>query len=478
MTVNLGRRRARLARVLPLVSIVLLAALLRAVYGDGYVGYDGTYSLLWGNDLAHGRLPDLDVAVAPTPHPLSNVAGALVSPLDDEAPSALRMLVTFSFAALGWGAFRLGQALFSAPVGVLFALILLTRDLLVGEALQASVDIPFMALVIWAMVLEARKPKRGPPVLALLSLAGLLRPEAWLAALAYLVYLLPDVARRERVRLIALAISAPVAWAAIDLALTGNPLFSLQSTQDLAAQLERPRHLDTALRAIPSTLELILNEPVAWSGVAGTLVALWLLYERALLPFAVMALGLGSFVALGIAELPLLARYLLIPAAMLALFSSVAAFGWLNLPRGASPRTPWTAASLLLLTVLLVSGNEDRKRIDVVRDGTAARRDAELDLRRLATSPAAVSWYRRCPQPIRVPNHGVVPLLAYWLEKEPEVFATGSRAPERGVLLAPVREETADLFVLEASERGPASTAPEGFRRVTFNRSWSLLARC
>jgi hypothetical protein len=128
--------------------------------------------------------------------------------------------------------------------------------------------------------------------------------------------------------------------------------------------------------------------------------------------------------------------------------------------------------------VLLVSGNEDRKRIDVVRDGTAARRDAELDLRRLATSPAAVSWYRRCPQPIRVPNHGVVPLLAHWLEEEPETFAAGSEVLERGVLFKAATDAVADLFVLEPGERSSASTPPEGFRRVAFNRSWSIWVRC
>ena len=45
--------------------------------------------------------------------------------------------------------------------------------------------------VIWALLLEIRQPRRGWPVLAMLSLAGLLRPEAWVLAGLYWLYLFP-----------------------------------------------------------------------------------------------------------------------------------------------------------------------------------------------------------------------------------------------------------------------------------------------
>ena len=48
------------------------------------------------------------------------------------------------------------------------------------QALTANVDVPFLALVLAAATLEAARPRRGLPVLALLAVAGLLRPEAWL----------------------------------------------------------------------------------------------------------------------------------------------------------------------------------------------------------------------------------------------------------------------------------------------------------
>ena len=45
---------------------------------------------------------------------------------------------------------------------------------------RAYVDIPFLVLVLGALLAETRVPRSGGPVLALLALAGLLRPEAWL----------------------------------------------------------------------------------------------------------------------------------------------------------------------------------------------------------------------------------------------------------------------------------------------------------
>ena len=45
-----------------------------------------------------------------------------------------------------------------------------------------------MALVIWAAVLEAQRPRRGTPVFLLLAAAGLLRPEGWLLAALYWVW--------------------------------------------------------------------------------------------------------------------------------------------------------------------------------------------------------------------------------------------------------------------------------------------------
>ena len=133
----------------------------------------------------------------------------------------------------------------------MFAALLLTRPLVVLDAGQAIVDVPFLALVLAAMLAEARHPRTGYAVPVLLGLAGLLRPEAWLLGVAWAAWALP--VRRDRLRVAAATLAAPLLWLAFDLVATGDPLHSLHGTQALAAQLERPRDLDTALRSTPAT---------------------------------------------------------------------------------------------------------------------------------------------------------------------------------------------------------------------------------
>ena len=61
---------------------------------------------------------------------------------------------------------------------VFAALIFLTRVPVLSYGVRAYVDVPFLAVVVSAAVLEAGRPRRGAPVLVLLSLAGLLRPSS------------------------------------------------------------------------------------------------------------------------------------------------------------------------------------------------------------------------------------------------------------------------------------------------------------
>ena len=101
-------------------------------------------------------------------------------------------IVILGIGALVLGIFRLGQQLFSWQVGLLAALIVATRQPFLNYGIRGYVDLVAIALVVWAGVLEARRPRRGWPVLVLLGLAGLLRPEAWLYAGAYWLWLLPS----------------------------------------------------------------------------------------------------------------------------------------------------------------------------------------------------------------------------------------------------------------------------------------------
>ena len=65
---------------------------------------------------------------------------------------------------------------------------MLTRAPFLSNGLRAYVDLPYMASARRAGGRD-EPPRAGWPVLALLAVAGLLRPEAWLFSVAYLGYL-------------------------------------------------------------------------------------------------------------------------------------------------------------------------------------------------------------------------------------------------------------------------------------------------
>ena len=153
---------------------------------------------------------------------------------------------------------------------------------------RAYVDVPYLALVLGALLVETRKPRAGAPVLALLGLAGLIRPEAWLFSGAYLVWLWVGGVRDPR--LWALAAAAPLLWALGDLIVTGDPLHSLTGTRDTAQRLQRVTGLDDVPGTVPRRLGEILREPVLFGAAGGGLLALAFLRPR-------VALGAAAGVA-------------------------------------------------------------------------------------------------------------------------------------------------------------------------------------
>ena len=183
------------------LAMVIGAIALRLAIGVGFVNYDTMYSLVWGQQLARGETPAYDIALAPTPHPLLEALGVILSPLG--ASATLTVVVALAYlalAALGYLVYRLGTDWFSWPVGLAAAALIVSRYEVLSYGVRAYVDIAYVDLVLAALVVETRRPRSGWPVLALLGLAGLIRPEAWLFAGVYWLYLWPHSdARRRRV---------------------------------------------------------------------------------------------------------------------------------------------------------------------------------------------------------------------------------------------------------------------------------------
>ncbi|MEA2153482.1 MAG: hypothetical protein QOI18_1715, partial [Solirubrobacteraceae bacterium] len=177
--------KPRVERLAALPAVIAGAVLLRLITGVGFANYDTLYALAWGGQLARGETPAYDLPIAPTPHPLIEALGVVLYPLGPRAVEKVTVWLGFlALAGCGWVLYRLASLWFGRAAGVLAALILLTRVPILSYGVRAYVDVPYLLLVLGAVLVEARRRAAGErpagaPVLALLALAGLLRPEAW-----------------------------------------------------------------------------------------------------------------------------------------------------------------------------------------------------------------------------------------------------------------------------------------------------------
>jgi hypothetical protein len=427
-------------------AAAVLAALLLAVLfgGHSFVNYDTAYALLWGGDLAAGRSPDLELALAPTPHPLANLAGAVAT------VQAAEVLAFLWLGVAGVLVFWLGRVWFGTAAGVAAAVLLLTREPVLSFGLRAYVDVPFLCLVLGALLVVAHRPRAGWPVLVLLGLAGLLRPEAWLFAAAYALWL-------RDARLVALAAAAPALWVLHDLLLTGDPLWSLTGTQDNAQELgRRTGPVDLVLYG-PRRLGEIAREPVLAGMVAGAVLA-W--RARVRLPLAALGLALAAFALLAIAGLPIITRYLLVPAALACVLAGGALAAGLSRP-GWRP----VSGALLVLVVAFAPGQADR--LDRLE------RSLGIQERILADLDALPAGALRC-EPVAVTNRRPVPHLALRFGIAPRDVRVGDPAGAR-TYVGPASREVAERFVFDPRDPVRELPAlPPGFRRVAGNASWTV----
>jgi hypothetical protein len=449
------------------------------IFSRAFLNYDMLYSLIWGRDVVRGRTPDYETTLAPTPHPLAEAVGVPASLLgQDGGYTAMLALAMLAFGAFVWGVFLLGRESFGTAAGLLAAFVVATRDPFLSQAARAYVDIPFLALVVAAAVLEIRQPRRGLPVLVLLGLAGLLRPEAWLLGGAYWLYVARDLPGRRAVVLAAVVAAPPLLWALGDLAVTGDPLHSLTFTRDTAETLGRPQGVENVPEILPRRLGEILRWVPLVGGTAGFLLALRYARARALVPAALAVLGGLGFVAIGIAGLSLLGRYLFLPAAMLAVFYGYATFGWRELPPERL-RSLWIAGAAVLSIAFVGSTiSHQTDRLDRLRDGIQLRGEIQDDLRDLTRAGVAEPLLERCG-PVYVPNHRPVPILAWYLDRDPDDFVSAQlERPARGLYVAPASREVEQKFVLDPRDpKRVEAEVPSGFSRVSGNESWVLYER-
>jgi hypothetical protein len=443
-----------------------------------YPNYDTYYHLVWGRELFDGVKPTFTAYAAPTQHPLFLALCAAAGLLGGGADRAIVLVCALSLVVLAWGTYRVGEAVFGRWAGLLGALFVGSSFAFLLYAARAYVDVPFLAIVLWAASMEAREPRRGRSVMALLAVAGLLRPEAWVLAGAYWLWCAwPPSRRGLRLDLLALAVAAPLIWAGVDLWVTGDPLFSLHATSDLADELNRNRGLRDVPGSFVSFVVDAARPPVALAALAGVVLAWRLRTARAAhVPIALFGAGVLTFVATGVAGLSVLPRYLTVPVVAVCIVAGYGVLGFTTLPDGALRRW-WTRAAIAAAVLGAV--------FVVIKAPVVNRLTAELrfirgthaDLRAILAEPP-VQRSLRCG-PLTFPNYRLVP-DARWILDLPasRVGARSARRRERGVAMFVVGRKELERFGFAAGA-SPSTNVPDpGFVPVARNARYVAYASC
>ncbi|HEX3734129.1 MAG TPA: hypothetical protein VHU86_03140 [Solirubrobacterales bacterium] len=472
----------------PAAWVAAVTAALLVVFPVGFPNYDTIYALVWGRELAHGVSPDYGAALPPTPHPLADLLGLVTTPLGDGAITVTMVIAYASLGLIGYLVYRLGSLWFDRWIGALAAAIVLTRAPFLSNGLRAYIDLPFIALCLGALALEARKPRAGWPVLALLVPAGLLRPEAWLFVGVYWLWLTLDIeggrlrwrkerSPRELIWLAALAAAGPILWVLFDAITTGNALYSLTGTQETVETLKRQTGPVDLVLYGPRRLGEILQWPGMVGALAGVVLGFAFLRRRSALGIAAAVLALGAFALLACAGLAIIARYTMLAGAILSIFVALALLGW----RLLEPAHPWrrrwqiVAAVVALMFVVWLPNQWDLD--STVHSDLSNQGTIERDLTDLVDAGA----FKPLCGPIAVPNHRAVPRLAFGLEIKPTAIVSASEeaAPSRGYYLVPASPFVIHNFILDPNDPTDFSfAAPHSYREVAHNDSWKVYRRC
>ena len=476
------RRNATIAAVLAGILVLGLFAGLRT-----YPNYDSYYQLLWGQDLAHGRLPDYSVFRSPTPHPLSELVGLALAPFGLAADRLLVLITLVAWVGLIYAVYRFTKHLLGTLVAAVTVVVMLTRTDLEFFALRGVVDIWFLFLVFTAAAIEVHRPRRGWPVMLLLALAGLIRPEAWVLSGVYVLWLLPEKGWRGIWPYVLMAASAPVLWLAWDWIVTGKPLYSLTSTRETAGEFKRNRGVFEAVKLVPDYVganEKVVNVAI---GGLGAVAALWMLKKKALIPLALMITGVCTFLAIAAVGLSVIPRYLAIPSILFNISVAVALTAWLLVKEPRRVHRMFVALFVVTLLVGAWRALPYEKDFRKLHGQESFVKGQHIGLKGILDDPKVVPLLATC-RPITTPTHSAVPVIRYETGLPKDAFQPSiaqRQPPTRGLLLIGTTfnfEPNAARSTSGVSERSarkwwsnyPLST----FKFVSGNTRWRVYARC
>jgi hypothetical protein len=503
-----GVRGATWARIA--FAAMCAGALIGYLAYPTYPTYDSFYSLLWGRDLLHLHLPDFKVYRGPTEHPLA-IAFGMVCSIFGQGGARLMVLASIaSFVAVVAGLYRLGRLCFGPVVGLLAGLLALSRFFDENLAAQGYLDISYVALIVWALVLEVERPRRGTPVFLTLAAAGLLRPDAWVLSGVYFLWCswpVRDQSSPTRApsrpallrapggkpsRYLALALSAPALWVIVDAAVTGNPLYSLKSTAGLAQELGRTQGLASVVASVWTYGVRIDKLPVVLGALAGVALALWLTPRRALTPVAALVALLGVFVSEGAVGASVVDRYELGVATVLLLFCAVALGGWAMLQPGSAVRRAWMVAAAALL-FYGVSSAASTVSLSTLRTTLAYHEDFHKGLAAALANPLVRAELRRCPL-LSLPNNKLIPDARWILDTVGQrnivarsqaradlakgAHALADRLRAGSVAVYPLSSAVFFEAIVDVGDDARDQIPQAGFRRIYTSRYYAIYGNC
>jgi len=498
---GVSRARLRAGLISGWAPIALIAMAAIAVIGwavfPTYPTYDSFYALLWGRDVLHLHLPDFGVYRAPTEHPLAIAFGAFCSLFGDGGARLMVLGSVLSFVMLVAGLYRMARLCFGTVIGVATGILAISCFYFENLAAQGYLDISYVAFVAWAAALEAGRRRRGTQVQLLLAAAGLLRPDAWVLAGAYWLWLewphrRDAVMSAARAKRLTLALLAPLAWIAVDAIVTGNPLHSLSSTTELASELGRASGLAGTIPAVWSYLVRVDKLPLVLAGLLGIATALALTPRRALMPLVVFLLQVLVFVAEGAAGASVIYRYMVGAGAFLLPFSAITIAGWSLLERGSWLRRVWIVGAV---GVVLVGGVSAAQKFSFtnLRDTLAYHEDFHAGLAKALHDPAVAAAVKRCGT-ISLPDNKLIP-DARWIlnstgqrdivarsdvrsEAEAGKDSLRRRLSRGDVAIYPLGAAVFYEAIVDVGDNPLDQVPPRGYRRLYASGYYAVYANC
>ncbi len=464
VTQRLPVKAAELGTALGAVAVLAIAAYF--AYGRGFVNGDTMWALTWGDQVAHLHQPTF-TADSPTPHPLVNVTTALLSPLGQAAEPAWHVIGYLSLGAMLYATWLLGAALFGPWVGLIALALVATRETVAFYGPLAYLDFPYTALVVWAAALEARTRRRGAPVLVLLTIAGLLRPEAWLLAGLYWLWLLPALTRRRAAEALMLVAIAPLLWGLFDLATTGNPVFSFSHTTQ-AGMEDRAHGLHDLITQAPRILGQQLRPALVIASAIGYLLVLryrtngvWLVAAT-----AATVVAFSVPVAAGTVANP---RYLLPTIVLMCVAAAACLAGWSGMVGRA--RLVWQAGAIVGVLALLITAPSHVGRLRDLRHDIVTYRASWDRFHDVVTGPIPCL-------PLTFANHRPFPMVVFWTDIEPhQLRESVDGTPPAGSYLWGTRAAMTGVVELD-SDSTPPAPPPRNTQVVRRQNGWTLRERC